>query len=1077
MTRFTFVLSLLASCLVTTIAFSRHAAADVLFWSGGANGTFQNSANWGGQVPGPNNFAVFVKNFAGANNVTVGFTGSVTNVGLDVGNLAVTFNLAQHTYTVTGILNVVVDSHLRLNNGTLSVGIANIDTGSLLTVSDDATFISNTAILGGPAGSTGQANIAGIWNSNVSIIVGNTGTGELNISHDGNASTGTGGEVTTQTLLIGGASNGQGTINIGEGGLLRSNTASLGVGNGSTAAVNIGDGGRWINTNAITLGALAGTAGSGTITVEDGGLLRSVNLSIGNNGNLTQLGSGAVVIGDTGINFNGLNSTIQNRINAGGLFVANSGLRLLNGGILEATDAYIDSFTANAIGTALVTGNGSLLDVGDDLIVGAFRAGSLTIADGGRVESGDGIIGERQNASGSVTVTGQSGSTASQWNVDGALTIGQQGQGELTIVGGGIVNTTGNATVGSTPSGSGTVLVSGTADPGDPGSDASTFNIGGNLTLGVNLMNGAASSQNQVNGSLLVNNGGRVIVGGGAGTIIVNETGLLSGTGTVSGNVQLFGRLSSGDPAGAIIIDGNLATFSGSIIQVQYSNEPLDIAATFPNLDPSLVNALLTSGFVAVEGFATLADGTAVNVVKLSGNATPGDVIIILQADMGGMNPAAPPQLEVAGSFLVQWIPEVIESNGSQYLLITAEIDEPGLEDFLTGLTGNARNIADALAAGELFDVLTMLDPNNPEAGLRTLMPLQHASTAFQNIRASQHFNNAFLQEMAGLRTSIRSGTRFGPNAPRMFGSAGTDTAALADAWRSLDLAHQPLSLGLFEQRAGVWGGFVGGMASWDRVDSGANRAGYRADVAGVQGGIHVHLSRDLLVGVAASYLWTDLDFRENLGEGEIDTMRGGAYLSWMPGGGDLFVDGAFTYGYHRNEMDRETIMGTARSRYDAQDLSALAHVGYDFEVYEGLLITPQLGGEYSHLRTDSFRERGAGNANLAVSSMSHDSMRVRVGSKVSYALQYRDTTFIPELYAGWSYELLDNDIDLRSSFIAGGPAFTTRTSGIGRDSIDVSAGFTATAGTYFTLYVRYEGAFQSNRTSHGIVGGLDIRF
>jgi T5SS/PEP-CTERM-associated repeat protein len=1108
------------------------ASAALIFWTGGETGSFQSAANWSsGSVPGPADLAIFSDVFAGADDVTVSFAASVTNEGLGVGGLALTLELSGFSYTLTDALTVSTGAEFTIKGGTLSAETAVFDLGAHTTVANDAILATGTTIVGGSANSSATIDVDGTWNNEMSLILGNAGGGTLNVGHDGTDSTGTGGTVTTSVLLLGSGNGGQGTINLGEGATLESDVATLGPGNGSSGTVNVGEDAAWINHGAIIAGALGASGGSGTINVDDGGQLRTESMSVGNNGLVSSAGAGAIVVADTSINFSSLNQTIQNRINGGGLFVASNGLVIANGGVVEATRAFIDSFSAGGTGTATVTGSGSRLDLGGGgLHVGGFHGGSLNIAGGGRVESGNAVIadvgnsngmvniagrdsggnasrwivggsmlvgdrgtasmtisgggllesgnatiGNRPSGSGAVTVLGQDADgNASLWDIDGMLTVGKEGSGELAVTAGARVNASGDGEIGATEGGTGTVFVTGIG----ANQAASVLDLGGDLTLGFAPSAPGAVPLNAVNAMLIVTNSGVVVLNQGAGTLTINGSGMLSGNSAIDGSVQLFGRISPDGPDGTLRITGDFETNEGSVIQVQYSNQQVDLAEVFPNLDPTLVENLLSSGLIAVEGQATLADGTIVNLVKVTGTATPGDAIIIVHSEMGGMDPSSPPDLSVQGSFLVQWVQDVIQSNGESFLRLIAEVDEPGLEDFLTGLTGNVKNVADALAAGELFDVLTQLDPDDPDSGLRTLLPLHHHSAATQNIRASQLFNTSFLQEMAGLRAGVRAGDLIGGPQPRMFSLSPHDPGSIEQRVRMIDTISESVALAaLPPEVAGTWGGFIGGMGIWDRVSTSRDRVGHRAHAWGVHGGVHHHLTRDLLLGVSAGYVSTDLNFRNGFGEGTIETFRAGPYVSWTPGGGDFFVDGAATYGYHRNKIDRATITGTARSRYDAHDISVLGQAGYDFGIFKRTVLTPLLGVEYVHLRTDSFRESGAGSANLDVNSMTTDSLRVRLGGKLAHALEFDELTLVPEIFAGFAYEFLDTDADIRSRFIAGGPSFTTRSQGVGRESLQVSAGFTAMAGTYITLFVRYEGEFQSGRTSHGVIGGLDIRF
>lgn len=1079
MSRSVFTCAARAAGAIAVASVCQVGSAAPIFWVGGANGNFHDPGNWSDAVPGPDDFAVFAAFFAGANAVETTLGGDVTNLGLEIGDLSLTLNLAQHHYTVTGAL-VVVEGDLVINDGVLSAAIANVHNDGFVWVEADATLNTGVATIGGPAGSTAQVNVSGQWNSNTSIIVGNSGSGELNIGHDGAQSTGAGGQVTTAALLLGASTNGQGTVNIGSDASLHSAAATLGVGSGSTATINIVDGGTWINTGAVTAGSLAGVAGSGQINVEDDGLFRTLSLNIGNNGVVSQENTGAIVLGDTQVDISSLEQSMQDRINDGGLFIGGGGLMVTNAGELYATAGSIDSFSSAGVATATVTGLGSLIEFdGGDLIVGGVHNGSLTISAGGQVSSGTSVLGAGADASGIATVTGHRNGETSLWEIDGDLTVGELGTAQLNITDGGQVSVSGHGAIGTGQGSAGHVLVSGRVDLTDQASERSQLEFGGNLTVGHGAGGGAAPLSD-ISATLELLNGGRIVVGSGVGSVIVNNSGLLRGNGRIDGSVQLLGHIEPGMPGQKLTIGGNLLTHAGSVIQIQYSDRLADLSTMFPNLNPELVNELKSAGVIAVEGQAVLADGTVLRVVKVSGQATPGDEIIVVHAQSGGMNPAAPPEFDIADSFLVTWSPDVIEDAGQQYLRLIAEVNEPELEDFLSGLTGDIAKVGKALAEGEIFSLLTQIDPDNPEPALRPLLPTQHGATALHAVRTSQFYNSTFGLEMAALRTGIRSGNPGQPDSPRLFSTALMDNReAIARAVHAIDNANESIALGMMQTDAlaGTWGGYLGGMGNWDRVDSGGDRIGHRATVWGVQGGVHHHLSRDLLLGVAAGYMWSDLKFRDGRGEAEVETLRVGPYASFTPGGGNLFIDASATWGWHRNEVDRETMAGTASSSYDAYDISAFGQVGYDLPVHERTVLTPAIGVDYMHLRTESFSESGAGDANLRLDSRTHDSLRLRIGATLSHVLEFDDTTIVPEIFAGWSYEFLDTDVDLRSRFAAGGPAFATRSEGVGRDSILVSGGLSAMAGTAMTLFVRYEGEFQSDRTSHAVIGGLDIRF
>ena len=92
------------------------------------------------------------------------------------------------------------------------------------------------------------------------------------------------------------------------------------------------------------------------------------------------------------------------------------------------------------LGTVTVTGAGANWSNSAGVVVGGLGTGTLTIQDGGTVNSGGGSVGLSAGSKGTVTVTGP----GSSWinGPSGGLNIGGFGTGSLTIANGGeVINT------------------------------------------------------------------------------------------------------------------------------------------------------------------------------------------------------------------------------------------------------------------------------------------------------------------------------------------------------------------------------------------------------------------------------------------------------------------------------------------------------------------------------------------------------------------------------------------------------------------------------------------------------------
>ena len=89
-------------------------------------------------------------------------------------------------------------------------------------------------------------------------------------------------------------------------------------------------------------------------------------------------------------------------------------------------------------GTVTITGSGSTWTIGQDLYIGDYGTGSLTISDGAIAEGG-GVIGENSGGNGTAVVDG----SGSQWDVKNPLKVGPGGRGSLTIQSRGTVSSYG----------------------------------------------------------------------------------------------------------------------------------------------------------------------------------------------------------------------------------------------------------------------------------------------------------------------------------------------------------------------------------------------------------------------------------------------------------------------------------------------------------------------------------------------------------------------------------------------------------------------------------------------------------
>src|SRR6516165_6944866 len=251
-------------------------------------------------------------------------------------------------------------------------------------------------------------------------------------------------------------------------------------------------------------------SGAGSIELDNTDSLTLTGASFG--GNIGSIGGDLMLCGtcaSPALTISGGSFTV------GGSTIVEAGtLTVTNGGTLTTTNFGV-------AGSAVITGAGSSVTVTGQTIIGNFAPASLTISNGGVLNSQDGAdiaTGLPFLRTPTATVTGP-GST---WNVGGSFGLsvgdGSVGPGALTIANGGGVNSTGPTIIGDASNGSSQVIVTGA------GSVLNAFN---------SLAIGASNCGCNVIGTLTIADGGVVNSPGatsiGAGSTLNLGTGGLAG--------------------------------------------------------------------------------------------------------------------------------------------------------------------------------------------------------------------------------------------------------------------------------------------------------------------------------------------------------------------------------------------------------------------------------------------------------------------------------------------------------------------------------------------------------------------
>ncbi len=231
------------------------------------------------------------------------------------------------------------------------------------------------------------------------------------------------------------------------------------------------------------------------------------------------INTGAIVSGGLGIV--GKNVGSQGVVNVSGSQWNTTGLLIgelgdgwvnANSGTSVVTNSMILGNSSTAKGTLSV--NGGSVNGAATADIGRFGIGAMVVQAGGVVSGGSAALGSDVGGAGTATIKNAN----SLWSLSGTLDVGRVNEGTLSITNGGGVETIGAVNLGTTSTGIGAANISGTgshlataanmyvggSSAGERGSGSVSISNGGTLAVGGNLTLWSTASLKLSNGTLKV---------------------------------------------------------------------------------------------------------------------------------------------------------------------------------------------------------------------------------------------------------------------------------------------------------------------------------------------------------------------------------------------------------------------------------------------------------------------------------------------------------------------------------------------------------------------------------------------
>ncbi|RUZ71592.1 autotransporter domain-containing protein, partial [Mesorhizobium sp. M7A.F.Ca.US.006.01.1.1] len=632
----------------------------------------------------------------------------------------------------------------------------------------------------------------------------------------------------------------------------------------------------------------------------------------------------------------------------------------------------------------------------------------------------------------------------------GAVTNEGLIQGLSTISGGSLGNSGILAGVANQVGGTFNNLIGGTAEAvtnvgtgSNAGIIASLDNTGGtfdNKTGGTvsgltSVTGGTVNNEGTLAGNAEIGSAGTLVLKNGSVTGSVNDSGLLTGVGSVGNTtIKSGGTVAPGaNGVGTLAVNGSFTQDVGSTYQVVVdpaSNVSNAIVATkAADITGATLNVTKTTPGTPYQLGAQYTVLTASEGVTGTYDLT-GDTALSAFAGLTDVYDTNHVYLKVAQT-------TSFTSLGGTYNQTSTAAGLQSLPEDNALLSQLALGLPDDAAARAAFDQLS---------------GEIHPSIAGQMIEDSRFVRDAALDRLTDAFCGVGHGAD--TNQPDAGGIATTGAC-----WVNPD-------------RIVAWGH---GFGSWGQFGSDGNAASMSRSIGGFITGLDAPVGDDWRAGVLAGYSQSNFS-----GSGSSATSND--YTLGLYGGRQwdaLSLKLGAAYSLHDIDTDRAPLvpgigLGRASASYLAGTAQAFGELAYRFQL-GGLDLEPFANLAFVNQHVDDFRETG-GDAALWARSQSQNVGFSTLGLHAATSFEVGSIPVTAKAAIGWQHAV--GDVQPSTTFnFAGGSPFTTNGLPIARDAAVMDAGLDFQLTHNTALGISYGGQFSSKRTDQSVRGTLSVRF
>jgi outer membrane autotransporter protein len=273
------------------------------------------------------------------------------------------------------------------------------------------------------------------------------------------------------------------------------------------------------------------------------------------------------------------------------------------------------------------------------------------------------------------------------------------------------------------------------------------------------------------------------------------------------------------------------------------------------------------------------------------------------------------------------------------------------------------------------------------------------------------------------------------------------------------------------------WNFFVRGNVILAQGFSQADVGHFDENTESIVLGADYRLTPHFLVGVKAAYGHTDVNLDHARSMATVDSYSPGVYASYANNGWYVNAMGDYLHNAYTQDRVISFLGQSAHSAPAGNEGVADLDGGYDFH-HGAFTSGPVTGLQYTHLTVDGYSESGSVAA-LQVREQQSDSLRSRLGWRVSYASNCHGIKLTPHLSATWQHEFMDQSRGITSQFENTGlGSFNVRTESPQRDFAMVDAGVTADLNRTVSLFAEYMTQVgQANYFGQSVQAGVKFGF